>query len=158
MINVRNLARTWAGNFTEIVTITNPSKPTEDTSKKEERKNMIVICARVHPGETNSSFVCEGLMEFLLGSSVEAENIRNQYLIKIIPFLNPDGVIHGNYRTSSAGVDLNRRWKNPDPEVCPEIFQLKKFFSETEYKTTLFIDLHGHSKKRSSFMYGCFNN
>jgi hypothetical protein len=27
--------------------------------------------------------------------------------------LNPDGVIHGNYRCSLAGVDLNRQWVNP---------------------------------------------
>jgi len=25
-----------------------------------------MICARVHPGETNSSFACEGLIKFLL--------------------------------------------------------------------------------------------
>jgi len=25
--------------------------------------------------------------------------------------MNPDGVIHGNYRTSLSGSDLNRRWK-----------------------------------------------
>ena len=27
--------------------------------------------------------------------------------------VNPDGVIHGNYRCSLAGCDLNRRWKKP---------------------------------------------
>jgi len=25
--------------------------------------------------------------------------------------MNPDGVIHGHYRTSLSGNDLNRRWK-----------------------------------------------
>lgn len=34
-------------------------------------------------------------------------------IIKIIPMVNIDGVIHGNYRTSLIGCDLNRRWKNP---------------------------------------------
>jgi hypothetical protein len=29
--------------------------------------------------------------------------------------LNPDGVIHGNYRCSLAGIDLNRVWDNPAP-------------------------------------------
>ena len=32
----------------------------------------------------------------------------------LIPILNPDGVVCGNYRNSIAGVDLNRQWINPD--------------------------------------------
>ncbi len=26
--------------------------------------------------------------------------------------INPDGVVHGNYRFSGAGYDLNRKWKS----------------------------------------------
>lgn len=107
------MAKTLSGNSTQILSITNPSDCV--TTKKD----LILISARVHPGETNSSHVCEGLIEFLLGKSPEADNLRNQFMIKIIPFLNPDGVVHGNYRTSLAGVDLNRRWKNPDSELHP---------------------------------------
>jgi murein tripeptide amidase MpaA len=29
----------------------------------------------------------------------------------IIPMVNPDGVIYGNFRTNLAGFDLNRQWK-----------------------------------------------
>lgn len=45
--------------------------------------------------------------------------------------LNPDGVINGNYRTSLAGCDLNRKWKKPDRELHSEIFAVKKYLSET---------------------------
>lgn len=69
--------------------------------------------------------------------------------------LNPDGVINGNYRTSLSGQDLNRQWKNPDKMAHPEIYYLKKSILESEYKKSLYIDIHGHSKKKSSFMYGC---
>ena len=31
-------------------------------------------------------------------------------IFKIIPMLNPDGVILGNYRTGVAGRDLNRQF------------------------------------------------
>lgn len=62
--------------------------------------------------------------------------------------LNPDGVIHGNYRTSLAGVDLNRRWDKPDRILHPEIYYVKKLLMETEYKKAAYIDLHGHSKKK----------
>jgi murein tripeptide amidase MpaA len=33
--------------------------------------------------------------------------------------INVDGVRHGNFRFSSSGVDLNRRWKNPTEEHHP---------------------------------------
>lgn len=35
--------------------------------------------------------------------------------------MNPDGVIHGNYRCSLSGVDLNRQWDNPS-KVFKNIF------------------------------------
>jgi murein tripeptide amidase MpaA len=34
-------------------------------------------------------------------------------IVKLIPMVNPDGVVIGNSRSSLAGVDLNRRWSNP---------------------------------------------
>ena len=40
--------------------------------------------------------------------------------------LNPDGVINGNYRTSIAGDDLNRQWKQPSQIKHPEIYNAKK--------------------------------
>jgi murein tripeptide amidase MpaA len=51
--------------------------------------------------------------------------IFNNYIIKLIPMVNPDGVVVGNSRSSLAGVDLNRRWSNPVPNIHPEIYFLK---------------------------------
>lgn len=39
--------------------------------------------------------------------------------------LNPDGVIVGNYRTSLAGVDLNRVYRNTVPELFPTVAHTK---------------------------------
>jgi cytosolic carboxypeptidase protein 2/3 len=33
----------------------------------------IVLSARVHPGESNSSWMCKGLIDFLTGDSEEAQ-------------------------------------------------------------------------------------
>lgn len=48
-----------------------------------------------------------------------AQKLRDKFIFKLIPMLNPDGVIHGNYRTNLAGYDLNRVWENPDKLLCP---------------------------------------
>ena len=71
--------------------------------------------------------------------------------------INPDGVIHGNYRCSLAGCDLNRRWTNPSYWLHPEIYYLKKFILNFADNTelVLFCDLHGHSAKKNIFIYGC---
>jgi murein tripeptide amidase MpaA len=55
----------------------------------------------------------KGAIDFLVSNAPEAVALREKFVFKIIPMLNPDGVINGNYRCSLAGVDLNRRWKNP---------------------------------------------
>ena len=55
-----------------------------------------------------------GVIDFLTDvDNQEAKLLREKFIFKIIPMLNPDGVINGNYRCSLAGCDLNRRWKNP---------------------------------------------
>lgn len=55
-----------------------------------------------------------GVIEFLVdGRDKEAEILRKNVVFKVIPMLNPDGVVSGNYRCSIAGCDLNRQWLQP---------------------------------------------
>ena len=58
-----------------------------------------------------ASYVMQGVIDFLISDHEKAKYLRNLVVFKIIPMLNPDGVIHGHYRTSLSGADLNRRWK-----------------------------------------------
>ena len=66
-------------------------------------RKAIILTSRVHPGETNASYVMNGVLEFLISDDVKAEFLRTTYVFKIIPMLNPDGVIVGNYRCSLSG-------------------------------------------------------
>lgn len=71
-------------------------------------KKTILINGRVHPGETHASWVLHGILHFLLSKQDVAKQLRKRAIFKIIPMLNVDGVIAGNYRTSFAGLDINR--------------------------------------------------
>jgi murein tripeptide amidase MpaA len=62
----------------------------------------------VHPGESNGSFMMQGFLKFITSNDNEAVELRKRIIFKIIPMINPDGVIVGNYRTSMSGNDLNR--------------------------------------------------
>jgi murein tripeptide amidase MpaA len=101
------------------------------------KRKIVVVSARVHPGESNGSWMMEGYLKFLLSSHPDAVKIRKEFLynyfkfnlirilFKIVPMLNPDGVILGNYRTGVAGRDLNRVYIEPNEKLHPTIFNLK---------------------------------
>lgn len=81
----------------------------------------------MHPGESNSSYLVHGVIKYLLSEAPEAQELREKFIFKVIPMLNPDGVIYGNYRSSILGVDLNRRWKNPSKFLHPTIYYTKSY-------------------------------
>ena len=90
------------------------------------KRKTIFITARVHPGETNASTVYEGFMKGLFqGDPIESTVLLGHYIFRTIPCLNPDGVVCGNYRSSLAGVDLNRQWICPNKELHPEVYYTK---------------------------------
>ena len=82
--------------------------------------------------------------------------------------INPDGVVAGNYRTSFIGKDLNRLFLPDDPTdpkyskidelLKPEIQAIQNLIINSKKETAkgilAFIDVHHHSKKFGSFMYG----
>jgi murein tripeptide amidase MpaA len=74
-------------------------------------KKVVWIIARQHPGEVTSSFMIEGMINYLVSDHRGAEYLKDNVVFKIIPMINPDGVIHGNSRCELVGTDPNRRWK-----------------------------------------------
>ena len=118
-------------------------------AKCHNHKKGVVITARVHPGEAQASWIWQGIIEFLVSDDPDAIAIRKQFIVKIIPMLNPDGVIYGNYRWSLLGFDLNRRWTDPWRYYEPEIYYTKKLISvfKEERDIQLYWDIHGHSRK-----------
>jgi cytosolic carboxypeptidase protein 2/3 len=158
------LCKTLSGNEMDILTITDrPSLPAPDARGRSSRPGVF-ITARVHPGESNSSYVCSGIIQLLLSKdNPRADYLRKHYVFKIIPMLNPDGVIVGNARCNLSGVDLNRLWqaaRSKLKKIAPTIAAARDALQEftRERKVALFVDIHGHSKKRDVFIYGCENS
>jgi hypothetical protein len=119
------------------------------------KRKGIILTARVHPSETAGSWVMEGVLEFLI--STAANDLRGTYVFYIIPMLNPDGVICGNSRCGLMGIDLNRRWDSPSSLAQPTIYHCKEMIRNVSQRreVLMFCDMHGHSKKMNSFIYGC---
>ena len=153
LLTSHHLCTTLGGNVCPVLTITSPQGSEEEIKARK----VIFVSSRVHPGESNSSWIMKGLLDFLLGQSVEAELLRFRFIFKILPMLNPDGVINGHYRCNLAGYDLNRHWHDPDRNVHPTIFHAKDLLRnlQRDQEVVMFCDIHGHSVKHNLFLYGC---
>ena len=144
--SMTTLTRSLGGLQIPMLTITNE---VVNISKK----RTVIICGRVHPGETNSSWILHGMIDYLI--SKDAGHLRDSLVFKIVPMINPDGVVAGNYRTSFIGKDLNRQYLNNDESnnmdevLKPEISAMKQLIKgckQDESKGILaFIDVHHHS-------------
>jgi murein tripeptide amidase MpaA len=64
MFHKRRIATTLLNNNVECITVTNPQST--------KVKPVIFLTARVHPGETPSSYMLEGMINALLANNKQA--------------------------------------------------------------------------------------
>ena len=118
---------------------------------------IIFVCARVHPGETCSSHTVNGMLRWIKEDGPEVRRLREAFEIHIVPMVNVDGVLAGNFRTSLSGDDLNRRYLKPSNLLHPVVVAIKKHIKDLQKNKpgcVVFLDLHGHSTKPNVFTYG----
>jgi hypothetical protein len=126
-------------------------------SKELNARRAVFITSRVHPGESQASWMMRGVVDFLLGDSDVARLLRRMFVFQIIPMLNPDGVYYGNSRCGLSACDLNRQWQTPSKALHPTIFHAKELLvkERSARGVAFYCDMHGHSRKKNIFMYGC---
>lgn len=123
------LCTTAGGRNVDVVTITDMGNCRESrqlsgegTFPDKEKpftidRPKIVISARVHPGETPSSYCMEGVIRFLLNEKdYRSVLLRRYFHFILIPMINPDGVFVGMFRSDQNGDNLNRHYKHCDPD------------------------------------------
>ena len=110
---------------TSLQNRTLPMVELTDSSVPDAGKHRVWIHSGIHPAETTSYFVVEGLIQFLLGGSPEAEILLDRLILDIVPMANPDGVALGNYRTNSQSSNLENEWASPYNSTQREIIALR---------------------------------
>jgi len=80
----------------------------------------------------------------------------NQFVFKIVPCLNPDGVYRGYYRLDTFAQNLNRYYLQASPVTEPTIYGVREAIRQCHIDKQILIysDLHAHASKKGCFMFG----
>ena len=154
----------------ELVTISKKENFYEDQEKRQPmlfpgskprcprgKKPVVFVSARVHPGETPASYALEAFLRSLLSTDKRSSFLRKNFVFKIVPVLNPDGVFRGHYRVDQNGINLNRCYTNPSSVDHPSVFAVKSYFEylyNLPESICMYMDFHAHASRRASFIFG----
>ena len=161
IIKFGEAGKTFNNNKIPYIVITNFECDEEELNEKK----CVLVTGRIHSGETVSSYVVQGLIDFLVNlNNPISKYLRDKFIFKIIPMLNIDGVIFGNYRLNILGKDMNRLWTPNIPFNSDECDQSSLYINSiidiikktlNNRNIFLYCDFHGHSGKHNYFLYGC---
>ena len=155
VVTHETLCTSMCGRDVPFLTITEPESPIPLVGK-----SCIFLTGRIHPGESNGSYVLHGLVDWLLSDHPHAKYILDHCIVRIVPMIAVDGVVEGAYRIFRENTgDLNRMWGSPSPEHQPVVYHTKELIKKTamERPLVVYIDFHGHSRLHGTFAFGCPN-
>lgn len=105
-------------------------------------KKVILITGRNHPPEVTGHYALQAFVETISGNTDLAKTFRKEFLVYVVPLLNPDGVDGGFWRHNSGGIDLNRDWSEFNQ---PESRAVRDFLNSNikgQKKLLFGIDFH----------------
>lgn len=118
---VNSIGKSTLGREMYELTITDNSIPDED-------KHRIYIHARTHPGEVQSTWVTNEIINYLLGDEEFGDSLKSSFIFHITPMYNPDGVELEYPRENANGIDIESNWGAAVPE--DEVLNLRARFAE----------------------------
>lgn len=144
-------AREWVkeivrktGGKTEIIGKSTEGRPlTVVKIGNVDSKQRIIVYGRQHPPEVTGQLAMNLFVEAITDGSALSKKFLGQFLVYVIPIVNPDGVDGGFWRHGAGGVDLNRDWavfNQPEPAAIRDF--LKKEIAQTGNKLLFGIDFH----------------
>ena len=156
-VHRRTLAHTLQGRGCDVLVIDGGDDPDAPPGTALAPRRVAFLSCRVHPGETPASHALAGFLDFVVSSAPEATALRRKVTFVVVPMLNPDGCVAGNYRADSNGVDLNRRWRDctaaREPTLHATKALIKWYARDPCHALDFFVDVHAHTSSKASFLY-----
>lgn len=110
---------------------------------------VLLIVGRQHPPEVTGAIAMLAFYETLMADTDLADQFLKRFQVIAVPLMNPDGVVHGNWRHNLGGTDLNRDW---GPFQQPETRLIRNLLDDLDARgkrIRVFLDFH--STQRNVF-------
>lgn len=143
------LCRSLEGRPVDLLTVSSQPKIDGRKTKPLSQKPVIFLSARIHSGEVPGSHMMNGALDLLFSlDDPRAWILRELFVFKIVPMLNPDGVARGHYRLNSTGLNLNRFYEQPKSTEHEAVFHIKKLVTLTArtQRIAYYFDCHAHAQ------------
>lgn len=122
----------------------------------------LMIATQQHGDEPLGTEAALYLLSYLSGDSAEAQTLREEVTVVVMPRVNPDGFARWQEqvagaedvldpRRNSNDIDLNRTYdprEAQDPELAPESAAVRAVVDE--YRPDLYLDYHHQNNYRAS--------
>jgi hypothetical protein len=98
-----------------------------------------------------------GILKLLIDNDNQMSKILlDNFIFKLIPIINVDGVSNGYFRLNNEGYNLNRCYLGPSPKITPENYAITKlfYFYSSNYKVRYYFDLHADMNVRGVYTFG----
>jgi hypothetical protein len=108
----------------------------------------VCVIARQHAGETPGSWALDGVLRAVAASD---GGVLRRVAWWVVPFVDVDGVVRGDYGKDAQPVDFNRAWSAQPmrPEVLALQRDLRRFAAL--HRRRLLLDLHAPGGGERSF-------
>lgn len=119
-----------------------PALRIEERGDGEAPRYGIWINARQHAWESGSSWVCRGLVEWLVSEEARAQRLRRQAVVYVAPIMDIDNTFRGAGGKGQKPHDHNRDWSDDAhwPSVRAAMEQIRALDARGQFD--LFLDLH----------------
>ncbi len=132
-LKIDDIGKSSEGRPIKMLTVGNPNA-----------KKMILVISRQHPPEVTGYFAMQAFVERIAYKSKPSKEFRKDWVMYVVPLMNPDGVDNGHWRHNMGGIDLNRDWSAFNQ---PETRAIRDFLArrETESGGKFYFGIDFHS-------------
>lgn len=143
-VNISNLAIIPGGRQVKLFRFSEPCV-------NDSGKYSIWVLGRNHAMESHSNYIIEGLCDFLSSYDFQADILRRQTIVYVVPVMDVDKAFNGGTGKDQLPVDFNRDWDSPSYWPAVTAVKQKILESNSQNPLKIFIDSHNPFPGQNDF-------
>ena len=134
---VHELGKTEKGNELYIIEVGGPAY----SYKEFNARNVVLLYANENGTEPDGSWVAQGMIDFLISGSNEAEKVLSEVTFLIIPQIDPDGNIDAKYLSFIYSFDIQLA-ENINPVAITYAKFINAWVGDSKRRLDIAVNLH----------------